>query len=668
MICDITNASPCNVSVDAEQRVQFKFVFWGDGCTEANVLLYDVTDPTIAPVRLYKFLHDERRTYYNGEEIDCNYYRPADLNGEFLNDRRYIWKVRLYEDVDLDNGKIPSVIHDSITTMKEPYFFGTVQESLTPNEELLVYIEPNLDITLPMWMRIGDDPTYRIVLSYDTVTGFCKLKNKFPTYPAAGSTYSLSSVRSYVPTKEKEINQIFVEKGITQFANAEFVDTRQSETINPWYIECAPTMEGGEIGYYPILDYNSRTGLLTLGGGFSRVFDVGTELVVRTCFIDSRYFPIMAKKTPYFKDMSVLPVEMCGENIRFYSNGMTSKSLIKYYWLDIYEDDVLIETTQRIFMAKLDYYYRKARPGKSYHAVFHVVTQDGMTNQEDAPWFPSATVSTATNVSSVFMINPQSVSIPDMYAEYDSERHAVRFEWVGSLDYGFKVLRKDADGIKLVGHFHGETFYDYTCAANTTYTYYIIPYIKGSDGKCTFYAEQELELTTPRFREWSVYGLRKQPFTALAKDDTRIWYPYQDGLYEYEVEDYWCAAFDLEPHTAFTQNLNRTLYTGDHPKPVAVVGSNNYDSFSLSFSLGKVECPRRRIVLGTISDIKAWKEFLAKGNLVILKDPDGNMWAGALTANTYDKTYYGSRVEYKVNIDFTETTPMDKVLITEWGV
>ena len=666
MICDITNASPCNIAVDAEQRVQFCFVFWGDGCAEANVLFYDVTDPTSAPVRLKHFLYDERRTYYNGEEIDCNYTDPSSLGTKFLNGRNYIWKVRLYEDVDFEKGKFPSVIHDNITTVKPPYFFGTVKQSLYPEEELLLFIEPNLDITLPMWMRIGDDPTYRIVLSYDTVTGFCKLKNKFPSYPAAGSTYSLCSIRSYVPKAEAATNQIFVEPGITQFINAEFEDDRRDMVVNPWYVECPPTLSGGESEYYPILDYDSKVGLLTLGEGFSRTFEEGTTLKVKTSFIDSRYFPITAKTTPYFKDMSVLHAELDGENIHFYADSMETKSLIKYYWLDIYEDNKLVETTQRIFMGKLDYYYRKARPGKSYYAEFHVVTQDGMTNREDAPWFANSGKA-KTNISSVCMVSPNANYSPDVDVWFDSDTHAVQFD-AYSTSYKYKVLRRDRDGIHLIGHFDKSTFYDYTCAANTSYTYYIIPYIQSGDGSCTFYEEQEVEITTPRFREWAVYGLRKLPFTALTNDDTRIWYPYQDGIYEYEVEDYWCAAFDLEPQTSFTQNLNRTLYTGDHPKPVAVVGNNNYDSFSLSFSLGKVECPRGRVVLGTISDIKAWKDFLAKGNLVVLKDPDGNVWAGALTSNSYDKTYYGSRVEYKVKFDFTETTNINKVIIKEWGV
>ncbi len=738
MICDISNASPSNISVDAEHNVQFQFVFYGDGCKGTHFILYDATDTTAAPKMLSTYLYDERRTYYNGEEIDANT-NGTTLGGEFLNGRSYIWKARMYENVDIGKGVYPSVRRTSGEIAKPCFFFGKIQAVTPDMNDKQIPIEKKLDITLPMWMRIGDNPEYRIITSYDPITGICTLKNAFDTYPETGSQYSLSSVRSYDPNGEIENNQLFIEKNITELTNAEFDVRGTGHSGYCWFMEI-------HNNYVAITGYDPETGIVTLETPAFSAEGVGTKYNIWTSFIDSRFYAITTKPTPRFSNAIGYAD---GENILFEAE-LEGTHLIKYYWLDIYEDDVLVETTQQIRMAKLSYYFKKAKAGKQYHAVFHVVTQDGMVNQEDSAWWKSSgTATNVTNKCGLIVLNETRVG--NVAAAYSSARHAVCLSLFGeqtiagvlktgnvvstselnignNLEYtvsagdyilfgnskayqiisytkctgilkvksvisdyypagsGFKicpklfkeknikyrVLRECGSETTLIGDYDATEIYDYTSASGTEYNYIIQPHQKITEtiaGETHYihhyYKEQRCPFTVPAGKAWAIYELTPLPYKPITNDDTRIFYPYQDSYSEYKLSEVWLAALDIDPAHSITQNINRVVYTGDRAKPVAVAGKNDYDSFSLSFTVGGVSCPNGRIEFGKITDIEKWKAFIARGNLVMLKDPDGSVWAGAITANSYDKTHYGSRTEYKITFEFTELKDVDSILVKE---
>lgn len=153
--------------------------------------------------------------------------------------------------------------------------------------------------------------------------------------------------------------------------------------------------------------------------------EVGTKYNLWTSFIDSRFYAITTKESPHFTN--VLGYAN-GENILFEAE-LSEGHAVKYYWLDIYEGETLVETTRKIFMSKLSYYYRKARPGRKYHAVFHVVTQDGMTNQEDAIWWKSGTPTNKTDECSLVSISQNAVGGVATY--FDSAKQAMRITALG---------------------------------------------------------------------------------------------------------------------------------------------------------------------------------------------------------------------------------------------
>lgn len=213
----------------------------------------------------------------------------------------------------------------------------------------------------------------------------------------------------------------------------------------------------------------------------------------------------------------------------------------------------------------------------------------------------------------------------------------------------YKILRTGDGGTSFAGSYKTNVVYDYMCESGATYTYVVLPYRINtqnvSEGKkiANYYPESTVDVVIPKKKCWAIYGLLPTAYTRITNDDTRIFYGYQDQFSEYSIDEVWLAELDIDPTHSVTHNINRAVYTGNQPMPVAVAGSNSYDSFSLTFSIGSIECPGNKVRLGTIRDIKQWKEFIAKGELTMLKDPDGNVWVGAITSHTYDKVHYGAK-------------------------
>lgn len=733
MICDISNAYPSNIAVDASHNVQFHFVFYGDGCKEADFILYDATDTTAKPKKISTHLYDSRRVYYNGEEIDANS-NGKSLGGAFVNGRSYIWKARLYEEVDVGAGKLPSVKRMSGELAEPCYFFGKVQMPKDALPEKQVMIEKGLNITLPVWMRIGEDTTYRILTAYDSTTGVCTLKHAFDDYPAAGTDYSITSVRDVVPKKAIDNNQLFIEKGITEFSDAEFTASGETVTGFCWFMEIGNN-------YVAITDYDSKTGIVTLDTTALSTYEPGTKYNIWTSFTESRYYAISTKDTPVIRNATAYPD---GENI-FFEAELSAGHLVDHYWLDIYEDNKLVETTRKIHMAKLSYYYKKARANHEYHAVFHVATSDKMVNQEDSTWWSkSGSPTNITNTCKLLTVADKPVG--SVVSNYDSKKHAVQLFVLGSSvtsghlvsgnysdlasfqiepgvgvaagDYivldgkGFEiksynsstgnlvaktpaskyypvgtaytvcsktptvkglryhVLRESDGNIYFVGDFDTTLIRDYTAAVGMNYTYVIQPYtlITTSEGTKNVVAhyctEVQCATTVPNVRAWGICELLAASYKKITNDDTRIFYPYQDNLYEYKVGEVWTAALDITPPQSATHNINKTVYTGNHRFPVAVSGYNNYNSLTLSFTIGEISCPGNRISFGTVKDIKAWENFVARGNLVLLKDTDGNLWVGAITSDSYDKARYGGHTEYKVTFEFTELKDVNEIIVS----
>lgn len=732
MICDISNAYPSNTAVDASHNVQFHFVFYGDGCKEADFILYDATDTTAKPKKISTHLYDSRRVYYNGEEIDANSGGKT-LGGDFVNGRSYIWKARLYEEVDLGAKKYPSVKRMSGELAEPCYFFGKVQMPKDALPEKQVTIEKNLKITLPVWMRLGTDSTYRILTAYDETTGICTLRHAFDNYPAAGTDYSITTVRDVVPKQGLDSNQLFIEKGITEFSDAEF--TASGETVNGycWFMEIGNN-------YVAITDYDSKTGIVTLDTTVLSANEPGTKYNIWTSFIESRYYAITTKETPVIKNPIAYPD---GENI-FFEAELSMGHLVDHYWLEVFEDGKLVETTKKIHMAKLSYYYKKAKANHEYHAVFHVVTSDKMVNQEDSAWWNGGTPSNVTNSCKLLTVADKPIGA--IATSFDAKRHAMQIIPLGaekasgelargnvsdlsSFDIGtglsvssgdylvldgrsfeiksydslsgelviklpamkhypagtsfvvyakatttkglrFHVLREDDYGVYLIGDFGGTPIYDYTAAAGADYVYIVQPYTLVTTSEDTkhvvahYCQESRCSITVPSVKTWAICELLAAPYRKITNDDTRVFYPYQDNLYEYTVGEIWIAALDIDPEQAGTHNINRALYVGNHPTPVAVSGYNDYDTLSLTFTIGEVNCPGNRISFGGVKDLEAWKSFVARGNLIMLKDTDGNIWAGAITSNTYSKIHYSGRTEYKVTFEFTELKDMDEIVVS----
>lgn len=911
MLCDISMAYPRNISVDATHDVAFKFIFYGDRCDGADLFIYDRDNPDYVEGGVpFNYLQDSHIKYYNGEEVTFNTL-GRDITGRFVNNKSYMWMVRIYEHVDIPNGVYPSVIREKVQVVNPPFIFGTIQSYTTVTDPRQIPLETKLELTPPMYIRIGSDETVRTITSYDPESGMAKIDKLFPKYPDAGSDYSISSVKSYVPNKNDLDGKICIPAGISSLNYQRFnryIPSGSNEDPHIWFAEL-----NGD--YRCITGYDYKLGLLKIDGTFPSEIPVGTNMNIWCSFVDSSFFAVDTKPTPYLQNTKA---EFDAENLHFTTELATNHTIKKYWW-EIYEDGKFVERSDDIYMGKLDYYFKKVRQGKSYRGVVHIVTQDNMVNQEDSSWWAggnrtnevtvkigieqtkcikeafalrcpdtdsiqvimcddaiceSTTDFSATkNMHSVNIgyqpdidevinqkqlyikigtdcytvsgyslytgtltlkerlkksypentpyivysladiirddLNPAAKELTEFnvqmqktyglgsvdlttrpigvteaelasagYETHYGDNHTVHAQheiiWVGNSTTGhyasvsftpilidgsilrredivsylrelggtfnlvandskhiilraktlsslketvdaylengaltdglaeelneteawnqeinheqnlwyeivrrvnndfkimFRIIREWKNGeTSYVGEFNSPIVNDYLTPIGAECRYFVIPYSiynRDSIKEATFFTMVNTNSCAVESREVAIYGLVPKKFVKISNDKTIIRYSYQKDDTMYSVDEFWGASLDMDRERGVTQNLNSNVLVGNIPKPVAVIGNNNYDTFSLTFTLGRVICSGERIVLGTIDDIKRWKNFVAKRNLVLIKAPDGEMWACYLTSHSYTKVYSGSRVEYKVTVEFTDIKPIDTMRVAE---
>ena len=108
MNCSIVNAYPQNVSIDAatmsnRTRNAFKFTFYGDRTIGADFFIYNMSTNKLWNGGIYSdyAAGAKKNYYYNTEEIDT-----LAGNNSAYNNQQFVWKVRVYDDVDIEPGKI----------------------------------------------------------------------------------------------------------------------------------------------------------------------------------------------------------------------------------------------------------------------------------------------------------------------------------------------------------------------------------------------------------------------------------------------------------------------------------------------------------------------------------------------------------------------------------
>lgn len=107
-----------------------------------------------------------------------------------------------------------------------------------------------------------------------------------------------------------------------------------------------------------------------------------------------------------------------------------------------------------------------------------------------------------------------------------------------------------------------------------------------------------------------------------------------------------------------THNITRNVNSLYARMPSVIVEPTDYDSFSLSFLFGYLDCEQEDSSDFTFNDqymFELWKKCVFGKQTLMVKDPKGNIWTGVINSHNYKVEYDTNGMPYIISFDFTQT-------------
>lgn len=115
-----------------------------------------------------------------------------------------------------------------------------------------------------------------------------------------------------------------------------------------------------------------------------------------------------------------------------------------------------------------------------------------------------------------------------------------------------------------------------------------------------------------------------------------------------------------------THNITRNVSPLYARMPAITIQPTEYDSFSLSFLFGYIDCCACEGDDFAFNDqymFELWKKCVAEKQTVMIKDPKGNVWVGTFTEHEYEVEYDVYGMPYIINVGFTQTRTENDTLV-----
>lgn len=657
MICDVRNVYPNNMVIDNtlyDERT-FGFNFYGSYCIGADFYIYNANDMSLS---LGKY-SIARRGRYNGEELQLH------PNQEFFQaNHDYVWNARIIQSVDIDNNNYPSNLVTSGQVQSNPWISTTVQTFPTSYDNNFVPVETGLHVELPAYLYYNSTTTgysgYKAIISYDSYTGMIKVNSSYNAssgIPASGESVVIcKQTNANVPVGDALYVPLDTDN--TQMPNGgdinyyryylttNILDKSDTNYLYTYWLKINNQ-------YRKIISYSRSTGICKITEKFTDsegeeidYIPKGTKYEIYSVAVWTSDFYFSTKANP------AITTSLTYENELLHCVATITNQYydIKYYQWEVYfvdeeEHTILIDTSQKIYNARLDYYCKTILTNGTYMAKCYVVTQGNKEMITDLTTVTLASAGTgATNLTATF----------------NKTKNSVDLSWTGiSGIKSYVILRKnnDTNEIRFLNTTILTTFSDYTCESEGDYTYYVTP---KTESNVYTSASVNIEVS---FDEACIYFLQEvESYKPSASVPSERDYYEMYGDRTYKVMKSFILPAEIDFGT-IQNNLSASINNTYAKKPIATYGNSNYDSFSITFDLMKVndDCELSGYDYNAFN---AWREYINKQYPVIIKDMKGDVWYGSITSQSfkiqYDLPVY---MPYVVTIDFTQTRDIKKTLI-----
>lgn len=640
MICAIQNAFPNNNCIDGGRLPEFKFTFCGDYSNCAQFFICDYETHKVQGNRIFYDTGKYSDGIYNGEEVGIRNWG----NYTLTQNSDYVWYARIFERVDFTNGYYPTQYVFSGKTAQSPYQFVNVAEfPIEVTDKTYIPVDSTVLIETPCYLYYNG--VYKAIKTIENKVGtlgtakaMIKISSEFDEYPAVGTELVICKYKTKTTDAmdvAKAGNCIYIEPNLSINTDTHSIPNQSSDVANT-YIKIGSS-------YSPITKYYPKTGIIVTDGTIS--IAEGTDYEIYSCFYQTPDYYFTTKATPV-----VTPtMEFVDEVIRCRADINTSGNYpVKYYYWTIYKDGIQIDRSQKIYSGRLEYLFREIESGVEYTGNITVVTQDNV----------EVTSSLATCV-----FDSTDIGIKNLKAVYDENKCAVKLTWDNvAVPSGYVILRKVNGETKFLETLNvsmTNTYYDYSCANNMEYEYIVVP-----KSNTKIYKQESVKIT-PFFEDYYIYFLQQEAYSrpSTSITDTRVFYEYMYGDEQYHVSRTWVVQLDPEIDD-IAHNIHRQADDTYFGKPAVTYGNKDYDSFTLKFTMGQIDCKTDGLTGYDQRTFELWKSDINSKKPVMIKDTKGNVWFGTLISHNYSIEYDVPKYQpYNITVEFVQTRDMSKTRI-----
>ena len=405
-----------------------------------------------------------------------------------------------------------------------------------------------------------------------------------------------------------------------------------------------------------ITAYNNHNGNLILNSDLLRNLPAGTPYQIYANYKVSPLYFFKCRTIP----TTSLALSTQASPLRHHVEGTYSQSqnsLINYYSIALYGSDThngntgwrKVDETEHIYSQNIsyDFYddfilrYKYAGAEETYQlyykAVVTIKTIDGMVITQDSNVINCGGILSDCATTTVTLY-PQDYDRADtFYSDSHMEKHSIRIDYTSSQAYptGTEVMfyRENVQTGETEIIESGE---DISVPTKGKYRYYIVPrdqsgsaYLKGIG-----FTEIDLDM-----RGYTITELILMPEI------------YQWGTRpRYKIGNQWKFVGEVQD-TTVTQNTDRYLHVGYATYPTLTLTKTNYMSGTLSAMNGYVNCTTHKYV-DDIDLIRAWREFITRPTIYMLKSQKGDVWIVNVTDNpttTYQEMIKGIPTTFSFN-------------------
>lgn len=459
---------------------------------------------------------------------------------------------------------------------------------------------------------------------------------------------------------------------------------------------CSPTTLNGYIAAGMIIkigtesrfieSYNRKTGAVTISSAFTTTPQQGDSYTIYSNYLVTPQYYFMCRKNPSVSVTNEYDTTDVYDINTIHTSGEYTQdvppfqeSMIKYFNFDLYWSDhdttidanwIYIKSSPKVYSQFVDWRFIGNLIGlntSQYPNIFNVsdtyykvqcniVTQEGISIKGSDVLHIGVNNSEDAFVGQTLTATIMNEHMPDYIKEQSRKIHqAVVLSFTATTEPDISiwigdVYRRDLETNKVV--YLGtawHSFKDYLVPNKGSFEYIFVPR-ETSNGR------PYVNAITKTTIDVNMFGYT---ITSLI--------PYHDeyDMNFYRIGDCWKFVGEIDDVT-ITQNTNRVEHIGANNYSSVSMDDVNYASGTLSAMLGAVDCNDKKYK-DTINMVKAWREFITKNSIFLLKSQKGDVWVVNIT-DSPTTSYQEMLKEIPTTFSFSwsECCDLEKIFIVRY--